>query len=71
MKPQKSKVSITLDSDVIEDIKRLAEDDNRSFSMLLILMREFPFWYAVSIHSEISCHKFHKQLPPQTITPVL
>ena len=43
MKPQKSKVSITLDSDVIEDIKRLAEDDNRSFSMLLILMREFLF----------------------------
>ena len=43
MKPQKSKVSITLDSDVIEDIKRLAEDVNRSFSMLLILMREFLF----------------------------
>lgn len=43
MKPQKSKVSITLDSDVIENIKRLAEDDNRSFSMLLILMREFLF----------------------------
>ena len=32
MKPLKSKVSITLDSDVIEQIKQLAERDDRSFS---------------------------------------
>ena len=35
MKPLKSKVSITLDSDVIEEIKRLAEEDNRSFSQYI------------------------------------
>ena len=32
MKPLKSKVSITLDEDVIERIKQLAEEDDRSFS---------------------------------------
>lgn len=32
MKPLKSKVSITLDSDIIEKIKQLAENDDRSFS---------------------------------------
>ena len=35
MKLLKSKVSITLDSDVIEEIKRLAEEDNRSFSQYI------------------------------------
>lgn len=32
MKPLKEKVSITLDGDIIQQIKKLAEDDNRSFS---------------------------------------
>ncbi len=32
MKPLKNKVSITLDEDIIERIKQLAEDDDRSFS---------------------------------------
>lgn len=32
MKPLKSKVSITLDADIIEEIKILAENDDRSFS---------------------------------------
>ena len=32
MKPLKAKVSITLDSDIIEKIKELAEKDDRSFS---------------------------------------
>ncbi len=32
MKPLKNKVSITLDEDVIERIKQLAESDDRSFS---------------------------------------
>lgn len=32
MRPLKSKVSITLDSDIIEKIKLLAEQDDRSFS---------------------------------------
>lgn len=35
MKPLKSKVSITLDSDVIEKIKFLAEQDDRSFSQYI------------------------------------
>ena len=32
MKPLKSKVSITLDADIIEKIKEMAENDDRSFS---------------------------------------
>ena len=35
MKPLKSKVSITVDSDIIEKIKRLAEKDERSFSQYI------------------------------------
>lgn len=35
MKPLKSKVSITLDSDIIEKIKQLAEQDDRSFSQYI------------------------------------
>jgi hypothetical protein len=35
MKPLKNKVSITLDADVIERIKDLAEDDDRSFSQYI------------------------------------
>lgn len=35
MKPLKNKVSITLDSDIIEKIKYLAEEDERSFSQYI------------------------------------
>ena len=35
MKPLKSKVSITLDEDVITKIKELAENDDRSFSQYI------------------------------------
>ena len=35
MKPLKTKVSITLDSDVIEMLKQLAEEDDRSFSQYI------------------------------------
>ena len=35
MKPLKSKVSITLDSDIIEKSKQLAEQDDRSFSQYI------------------------------------
>ena len=35
MKPLKNKVSITLDTDVIEKIKQLAENDDRSFSQYI------------------------------------
>lgn len=35
MKPLKSKVSITLDTDIIEQVKELAENDDRSFSQYI------------------------------------
>lgn len=35
MKPLKSKVSITLDEDIIMIIKELAEEDDRSFSQYI------------------------------------
>ena len=35
LKPLKSKVSITLDEDIIEKIKELAENDDRSFSQYI------------------------------------
>lgn len=42
MKPLKSKVSITLDSDIIEKIKRLAENDDRSFSQYInLILKEY------------------------------
>ncbi len=42
MKPLKSKVSITLDSDIIEKIKQLAEKDDRSFSQYInLILKEY------------------------------
>ena len=35
MRPLKEKVSITLDSDIVEKIKTLAEEDERSFSQYI------------------------------------
>ena len=35
MKPLKKKVSITLDSDLVEMIKTMAEEDDRSFSQYI------------------------------------
>ena len=35
MRPLKEKVSITLDSDVVQRIKELAEADDRSFSQYI------------------------------------
>ena len=35
MKPLKSKVSITLDNDIINKIKELSEEDDRSFSQYI------------------------------------
>ena len=41
MKPLKNKVSITLDADIIDKIKELAEEDDRSFSQYInLLLRE-------------------------------
>lgn len=42
MKPLKSKVSITLDADIIEKIKELAEKDERSFSQYInLVLRDY------------------------------
>ena len=42
MKPLKSKVSITLDSDMITQLKELAENDDRSFSQFInIILKEY------------------------------
>ena len=42
MKPLKTKVSITLDTDVIETIKDLAENDDRSFSQYInLVLKDF------------------------------
>ncbi len=35
MKPLKNKVSITLDEDIIEKVKELAEEDDRTFSQYI------------------------------------
>jgi len=42
MKPLKAKVSITLDTDVVEKIKEMAEDDDRSFSQYInMVLKEY------------------------------
>lgn len=38
MKPLKTKVSITLDAEIIDEIKTLAEQDDRSFSQYVNLV---------------------------------
>ncbi|MCL2513922.1 MAG: toxin-antitoxin system protein [Oscillospiraceae bacterium] len=41
MKPLKKKVSITLDEDVLNQIKLIAEEDDRSFSQYVnLVLRE-------------------------------
>ena len=35
MKPLKTKISITIDSDIIESLKLLAEEDDRSLSQYI------------------------------------
>lgn len=42
MKPLKTKVSITLDSEIIDTIKLLAEQDDRSFSQYVnLVLKEY------------------------------
>lgn len=42
MKPLKQKVSITLDENIIEEIKKLAENSDRSFSQYVnLVLREY------------------------------
>ena len=49
MKPLKTKVSITLDVDLVDAIKELAENDDRSFSQYInIVLKE---WVAFTAQS--------------------
>ncbi len=42
MKPLKTKISITLDSDLVEIVKKLAEEDDRSFSQYVnLIIRDY------------------------------
>lgn len=42
MKPLKQKVSITLDEDLIQTLKVLAEEEDRSFSQLInLILKEY------------------------------
>lgn len=42
MKPLKTKVSITLDAEIIDKIKTLAEQDDRSFSQYVnLVLKEY------------------------------
>lgn len=42
MKPLKTKVSITLDTDIIDAVKVLAEQDDRSFSQYInLVLKEY------------------------------
>lgn len=42
MKPLKNKVSITLDADIIDEIKHLAKEDDRSFSQYInLILKEY------------------------------
>ena len=38
MRPLKVKVSVTLDNDIVEKLKTLAEEDDRSFSQYINLL---------------------------------
>lgn len=52
MKPLKTKVSITLDSDIIDKLKQLAEEDDRSFSQYInIILKEFVKNHSAENHN--------------------
>lgn len=42
MKPLKTKISITVDSDILEKLKYLSEEDDRSLSQFInIILKEY------------------------------
>ncbi|MBR5509576.1 MAG: toxin-antitoxin system protein [Lachnospiraceae bacterium] len=42
MKPLKAKISITIDTDIIEEVKYLAEKDDRSLSQYInLVLKEY------------------------------
>lgn len=47
MKPLKQKVSITLDEEIVSEIKELAEQDDRNFSQYInMVLRHWIKWRA-------------------------
>ena len=54
MKPLKTKVSITLDADIIAKVKDLAENDDRSFSQYINLV--------LKEHITSQTHKYSSKL---------
>lgn len=60
-KPLKNKVSITLDEDVIRQIRELAETDDRSFSQYinLVLKQHIQKRAGVRSHSNININETH------------
>ncbi len=53
MKPLKEKVSITLDSDVLKTIKKLAEQDDRSLSQYInLIIKDYLKTYNKNIETE-------------------
>lgn len=53
MKPLKTKVSITLDTEIIDMIKDLAEQDDRSFSQYInLVLKEYLKGYLTKENTE-------------------
>lgn len=52
MKPLKTKVSITLDTDIVTKIKDLAESDDRSFSQYINLILKDHILTHTDTHDE-------------------
>ena len=74
MKPMKSKVSITLDEDIIIKVKELAENDDRSFSQYInMVLKEhivkmekaskWPFiWSSYSVFMRVSLNSVTRNI---------
>ena len=57
LKPLKNKVSITLDNDIIHQIKELAENDDRSFSQYVNMILKDHIYTYQSDCNDYSCTK--------------
>lgn len=54
MKPLKEKVSITIDADIVQEIKKLAEDDDRSFSQYInMVLKEYVLKKSASKNTDM------------------
>lgn len=55
MKPLKAKISITLDSDILDILKTLAEEDDRSLSQYInLIVKEHV---KTATHAKENCNK--------------